>query len=195
MTPTLDAPELPTTDPADEQAEEAYGTQDYGPNNKDLPEQLVDVVRACIVEFQNQDKFTRRREVLHDRRNRYYERGYQHLNWNNSTGMFTLATPGGTITTQGGQEVQLPSYIDDYNIFHPNARILTSVLTQSLPGVDFQPTDPGISEDIDRASAAEGYTRIYDRMNDVNQIQTEIVRMMLLSGRTVSWSRTEEDGP
>lgn len=166
----------------------------YGKDNAQLPEQLVKAIRAAIVEFQGQEKFSRRREVMRDRRNRFYEAGFQHISWNNQQGAYTLASPGATISNSAGQSVQCPTYIDDYNIFFPYLRILTSVLTQNPPGVNFQPIDPSISEDIDKAKAAEDYAHAFDRQNDTPAIQAEIVRMMGLSGRTVSWTRTEEDG-
>lgn len=167
--------------------------EEYGPGNRDLPEQLVKAIKAAIIEFGDQEKFTRRREVLHDRKNRFYERGYQHISWNANNGGFTLATPGASITNSSGNSVQAPSYIDDYDIFGPYLWILIAILTQNPPGVNFQPNDPSIPEDIDKARAAECYAHAFDRMNDAKDLQTEIVRMMGLSGRVVSWTRTEQD--
>ena len=167
---------------------------DYGPGNRDLPQQLIDAIKAAITEFQGQEKYSRRREVLHDRRNRFYERGYQHISWNNQQGAFSLASPGAPIFNSSGESVQCPTYIDDYDIFFPYLRILMAVLTQNPPGVNFQPIDPSVPDDIDKTKAAEDYGHAFDRMNDVKLIQTDIVRMMGLSGRTVSWTRTETDG-
>src|ERR1035441_5046725 len=104
-----------------------------------------------------------------------------------------LATPGAMGTNQAGESVQFPIFIDDYDIFFPYERILISVLTQNMPGVDFQPNDPSVSEDIDGAEAAESYSQLFDRMNDVKQIMIDQARMFGLSGRCVSWTRTEED--
>lgn len=178
-------PDLDATDAEDPQPE-------YGPNNEDLPEQLVNALKACIVDFQQQEKFSRRQEVRWDRICRFYEQGYQHISWNR--GGWSMATPGGYGSGAGGQQVQFPTYIDDYNIFFPFLRILTAVLTQNPPGVNFQPIDPSVSEDIDKAKTAECYARAFDRMNDRNELQTQMVRFMGLSGRVVSWTRTETDG-
>jgi len=183
---TLDQP-VPPAEPEEE-------AQPYGPFNRDLPQQLIDALSATIREFQQQEKYTRRLEVLHDRKLRFYERGYQHISWNNTQGAFTLASPGSTMYNSAGQSVQCPTYIDDYNIFFPYLRILTSVLTQNPPGISFQPIDPSVSEDIDGAKEAEGYTKAFDRYNDIKALQTAIVRMMGVSGRVVSWTRTDEDG-
>lgn len=190
MTPTMpgideDFPDFPS--PEDEPPAEQYG-----PNNEKLPEQLVNAIKACITDFQQQEKFSRRAEVRRDRICRFYEQGYQHISWNR--GGWSMATPGGYGTGQGGEQVQFPTYIDDYNIFFAFLRILTSVLTQNPPGVNFQPIDPSVSEDIEKANAAEDYAEAFDRMNDRNELQTEIVRFFGLSGRCVSWTRTETDG-
>lgn len=193
MTPTL--PER-TDDLMQSQSDQQdQVAPDYGPNNINLPQQLVDILKAAVKEANQQEQYTRRREVLHDRRNRFYERGYQHVSWNFNTGMFTLGTPGGYITNSSGANVQLPQYIDDYDIFGPSCEILTAALTPTIPPVGFQPINPDSSDDIDKADAAEGYARAFDRMNDPRGILVQIVRMMLLSGRTVTWTRTETDGP
>ena len=156
----------------DQQPDPDQPQEDYGEGNKELPEQLVEALRSTIKEFGEQEKYTRRREVLHDRRNRFYERGYQHVSWNQS-GQFILGTPGAYVQNSQGESVQLPSYIDDYDIFLPYLRILISVLTQNLPGVNFQPIDPSISEDIDKAKTAEAYAKAFDRCSDVKSLMMQ----------------------
>lgn len=186
----------PPAPPENEQPDEEQEVQptDYGPANRDLPEQLVDAIKAAVKTFSEQERFTRRREVMHDRRNRFYERGFQHIypGYGNNQG-FTMGSPGGYIQNATGQTAQLPQYIDDYDIFGPYLWILVAILTQNPPGVNFQPIDPSIPEDIDKARNAENYSHTFDRMNDSKQIQADIIRMMALSGRTVSWTRTEQD--
>jgi len=190
LTPTeeIEAPQTDAEEPEEEQK------PDYGENNKDLPKQLVEVLRDAIVEFQGQEKFTRRREVRRDRRNRFYEAGYQFLQWSDTkNGGFTLLVPGGTVYNAAGGSIQCPAYMDAYNIFFPYFRIIQSVLTQTMPGVDFQPIDPSDPDDIDKAKTAEDYSKLFDRQNDIKDLMGQIVRMMAMSGRTVSWTRTEED--
>jgi hypothetical protein len=127
---------------------------------------------------------------LRDRQNRFYERGYQHI-YEGRNGAFIQGTPGAVITTADGADVECPTYIGDYNIFQPFERTIESVLTQNPPGVDFQPDNSNRSEDMEAAETAEGYRKFFNRANDVKGIQTDIVRMMCLSGRTVAWTRTE----
>ena len=185
------ASDLIGDDPEDEPVSE--GQADYGPDNEKLPKQLIEALRSAITERQLQEKFSRRREVMRDRKLRFYEQGHQYLFWNNTSGGFAIASPGGLITNAQNQSVQCPNYVDSYNIFQRYLLILTSVLCQNLPGVVFQPIDPCIPEDNDNAKTAEDYAKAFDRMNDVKSLMMQMVRMMGLSGRTVSWTRTEAD--
>ena len=180
-----------------EETEEQAPAQEspYGQDNRDLPKQLVNALKFAITEKQGQEKFSRRREVIRDRKLRFYADGFQHLSWSGGQGGgWAICTPGGTLTNDSGQSMQCPDFIDDYNVFFPFLRVVSSVGCNSLPGVNFEPIDPKIPEDIDKAKTAETYARAFDRMNDVKAIQEEIWRMFGLSGRTVAWTRTETDG-
>ena len=181
----------PTEAPPQEQQQ--YDQQPYGERNRELPKQLQDLVAGTIKEFQKQDTYLRRREVMRDRKARFYERGYQHLAWTGTgqSGGFALVTPGMQIA---GSAAQAPQYVDDYDIFWPYERIQLSILTQNPPGVDFQPDNPNLAEDTEAANTAEGYTKIFDRNNEVKAIQTQALRFMMLGGRTISWTRTEQNG-
>lgn len=193
---TAPSPIAPDLDPAQstEVDDAELSQQPYGEFNKELPEELVNILRAIIEKFQHQDMYDRRREVLTDRRNRFYERGYQHLVENSTTGQFTMQQAGGWVK-QGNVDIQCPSCIDDYNIVQPCQMILEAIMTQASAGVNFRPCDPSSAEDMDAAKAAEGYREHFDRQNDVNELRRQMVRMMALSGRTVIWTKTAEDGP
>lgn len=164
----------------------------YGPRNENLPKQLERAIRSAITKSQNQERYLRRLEVLHDRRNRFYERGNQHI-YEGRDDCYMLAIPGATFTDADGRTEEWGDYIDDYPIFHGFLWIIQSVLTQNGPGIDFQPMDPSKSEDNQAAETAEGLRKHFDRVNDTRRILREAVRMMALSGRTVCWVRTEEN--
>lgn len=161
----------------------------YGERNRDLPEQLKQAIKNALVDIGNQEKFDRRREVMRDRRNRYYRRGFQHIYENRTTGTFSMGVAGETVSTGNGS-VECPNYIGDYNIFRPTELVIESVLTQNPPGIDFRP-DSQTTEDLEAAHTAETYREYFDRSNDVKEIQLKIVQMMCESGRTVLWTRTE----
>ncbi len=164
----------------------------YGPNNEDLPEQLKEAIRSAIVACQAQERYLRRLEVLHDRRNRFYERGHQHI-YEGRDHCFVLAIPGASFTDPEGNEEEWGDYIDDYPIFHGFVWIIQSVLTQNGPGIAFEPKDPSKSEDNQAAETAEGLWKNFQRINDIKKIMRDIVRMFCLSGRVVVWTKTEEN--
>jgi hypothetical protein len=173
-----------------EETPDADQVPTYGERNEKLPEQLRNAIKGAVKEFQEQDKYDRRREVLRDRRNRFYERGYQHIYDNYRSGGFVQGQPGQVISVDG-RDIQCPNKIDSYNVFGPCLEILESILTQNPPGIDFRPINPNISEDMEASETAEGYRKMFDRSNDIKSIQTDIVRMMGVSGRTIIWTRTE----
>ena len=189
------APTLGTLDPAEapqESSPEVPPESPYGINNRDLPEQVVDILRATILEFQGQGKYLRRREVRRDWKLRLYQEGIQYIQWSNGTGYSQLVS-GGTVMNSVGQSMQCPKYMDVYNIFLRYFLIILAVLTQTLPAVRWQPIDPSNPDDVDKNKEAQNFAKLFDRFNDIKDILSEIVRMLGMSGRTISWTRTEED--
>lgn len=174
-------------------------TEDFGPNNENLPENLIECLRKITIAVQDVDgygKYLRRIEVMREWRNRLYEQGTQHIYWQGGPegGGFALVSPGGLVTTPNGQKVQAPRFVDDYDICGPYSSILTAVQTQDDPDVSFRAKNPNNPDDVDGASEAECYRDIYDDQNDVSATDVEIYRKLLLSSRVVAWTRTEEDG-
>ncbi len=187
--PAIEQPAL------EDQPEQQDWKQLYGEEFEDLPEQLVNALREQVREFQGQERWLRRREVMRDSRNRFYERGFQHIYWNTqgASAGFTLITPGGNATNAGGQMVQAPRYVDDYNLYQRYLQINMAILTQTSPGIDFKPDDAERSDDKQAAKTAELYRHEFDRNNDVANIRQATVRMMGVSGRTIRWTRTVKD--
>lgn len=164
----------------------------YGDENRDLPEELQQALLSLLQEAQRQDLYQRRLEVMRDRRNRFYERGMQHVYEDIRTGMFVQATPG-AVVQYGDGELQCGQFIEDYNIFGRALQIIIAKLTENPPGVDFQPDSGNSSVDLQASQAAEAYRLLYDRRNDSKELLTAIVRMFGLSGRTIAWTRTMAD--
>src|SRR5579872_2395518 len=80
----------------------ASGARTYGDNNIDLPEELQNALLSLVQEAQRQDLYQRRIEVCRDRRNRFYERGIQHVYEDIRTGMFIQGTPGAVVPDPSG---------------------------------------------------------------------------------------------
>jgi len=172
----------------------SYDDPDY-PNEKgwnlDLPDQLVKVLSSLGMKVNKRDMFDRRRELIRDRRNRFYEDGYQHI-YETRNGSFTMAAPGASVYSEGANYT-CSEYIDDFNITAPFCRIIYALQTQEPPGIDFQPKDPSRAEDNEAADSAEIFRHYYDRENPIKEWQMKVVRMMTLSGRIVGWTRNETD--
>lgn len=180
--------------PANEPQQQQSGARAYGENNKELPEELQNALLSLVQEAQRQDLYQRRVEVMRDRRNRFYERGIQHIYEDAVTGMFVQGTPGALVPDPGGDGmVQCGQFLDDYDIFGRALQIIIAKLTENPVGVDFQPDSADNSADLQASEAAEAYRLLYDRRNDSKDLLTAIVRMMGLSGRTITWTRTEAD--
>jgi len=184
----------PTDLPSPDQLQQPSGPRTYGEDNKDLPEELRNALLSLIQEAQRQDLYQRRIEVMRDRRNRFYERGIQHIYEDIRTGMFVQGTPGALVPDPNGDGmVQCGQFLNDYDIFGRALQIIIAKLTENPIGVDFQPDSADNSADLQASEAAEAYRLLYDRRNDSKDLLTAIVRMMGLSGRTITWTRTTSD--
>lgn len=155
----------------------------YGERNCYLPEQLKNALKIALEHLSTKELYDRRREVMRDRRNRYYRRGFQHIYENRQTGVYTMGAAGEAVSVGNGL-IECPQYIGDYNIVRPTELIIESVLTQNPPGIDFRPNTQ-TTEDLEAANTAEIYREFFDRHNDSKGIQLKIVQMMCESGRTI----------
>ncbi|MDE2103203.1 MAG: hypothetical protein KGL39_38510, partial [Patescibacteria group bacterium] len=147
---------------------------------------------SLIQEAQRQDLYQRRIEVMRDRRNRFYERGIQHIYEDLQTGMFVQGTPGALVPDPVGDGgyIQCGQYLNTYNIFGRALWIIVAKLAENPVGVDFQPDSADNIADLQASEAAESYRLLYDRRTDPNELQKALVRMMGNSGRTITWTRT-----
>ena len=190
MSPTLD--ETPPNDGIDAIQEHPEPLdapdQPYGERNVKLPQQLIDAFKAAVKEAQGQEMYIRRREVIRDRTLRFYERGNQHV-YPNNDGFFFQAIAGQASPLSNGE--MCPTYIGDFPIFNRFLQIQIALLSQNLPGTQFQPIDPNLAEDKEAASTAQSYSLMFDRSNSIRDLEKQIVRMFGVSSRCVIWTRTE----
>ena len=172
-----------------EEIQEKNEPPTYGERNCYLPEQIKNALKISLESLGTRELYDRRREVMRDRRNRYYRKGFQHIYENRQTGMFTMGVAGEAVAVGAGF-IECPQYIGDYNIVRPTELIIESVLTQNPPGIDFRPKTQE-TEDLEAANTAEIYREFFDRSNDSKDIQLKIVQMMCESGRTIVSVNTE----
>ncbi len=179
----------------------AQQPEDYGKNNRNLPEQLVNAITEVIKEAQQEDRWWRLQEVLRASLCRYYDLGIQHLwcdgfNW-------SQATPGQSYTNGDGEVDSFPDYIGDYNIFTAFAQILQAKISEPDIGIDFQPIRPDRSVDRQAAEAANAIRTQADIDRDPHEVMTEKIYFLEMDGAAVTWAGTRdqqddfggEDGP
>lgn len=163
------------------------------PDNKKLPGELQNALKGILQYVQQLDKWARRCEVIDARKQRFYWADQQYIYWNNNSCTFSTAQGGVSVSTPSGA-VDMPRYMDVYNIYKPYGRGLVSVLVQNPPGVRFEPDDPFSSVDIASANAAEKYRHRVDRNNDRKRLQADISRLFWTDGRVVLFTREEDGG-
>ena len=104
------SPEVDAVQEHPEQLPSEEPESPYGPRNEKLPVQLIDALKCAMKELAQQEMYVRRREVMRDRRNRFYERGYQHI-YETKGGQFTQGAPGQWVQVDG-RDIQCPNYIE-----------------------------------------------------------------------------------
>jgi hypothetical protein len=161
----------------------------FGENNRELPDQLKDVLEQLVKEFQNEDMYDKRVEDLIDRKLRFYDDGVQHFYADLGTGAYQIGAQGAFIDL-GENSFTCGDYMGAYNITRARRRTIDSVLTQNPPGIVFEPDRPDRSEDQEAAETAEGYRHLFDQKNSDAELQQQVTRFIELSGRVVSWTFT-----
>ena len=126
--------------------------------NRELPEQLKQALTEALKDIGKQEMFDRRREVMRDRRNRYYRRGFQHI-YEQRGGGFAVGVAGETITTASGS-FECGQYIGDYNIYSTNPHGYRKRPHAEPPGIDFRPKTQ-TTEDLEAANTAETYREYF----------------------------------
>jgi len=184
------APELEPPQEAPELSQQAdvAGSPDPLENDEVGQAQL----KALVRKYATQDKMVRRLETQEASLQRFYNKGYQHIWWDNAAGLFAIAN-GASAFASNDDSTDMPRYMETYNIYGPYGRISSSVLTQNPPGVNFEPDDPSKSVDIDAAKAAEAYRHFIDRTNQRKKLQSQIADRFWTDSRVVTYTRLVQD--
>jgi hypothetical protein len=185
----------PAETEAPEQPQQGYGVgygiqTEYGINFRDLPDKLKQAFLDAAKKAQGQEKYIRRQEVLQDAEHRFYDMGIQHIYCRNN--QYQIAQPGVTVNV-GGEELNYGTYIDDYNILTAFLLIQRAKLTQNLPQIDFQPSNPNEPDDMEAANAAEGIKIDFDRNSDMRALADQFFYHLQMGGRAAIWTSIEDD--
>lgn len=193
-TTTLNLQDNPTTTPAT-QARPSGSMDDIGPDQKDLLKDNTEAqsaVKELVKHFMGLDKWVRRQEVIETRRQRFYWRNDQYIYWKSDAVGFLPAISGQSVNS-GEDSVNVGRYTDVYNIYTPYGESILSTLIQNPPGVNWQPTDPSNPQDITASRTAEKYQQKIEDENDRKTLQSTVGRLFYTDGRTILYTRQEED--
>ncbi len=115
---------------------------------------------------------------------RLYDRGYQYLLPRKGGGW--IMPPFATDYNRGSQRKGGQKWYGyETNIYTTYGEIITAALTRDIPAVRFFPEDPTSDADITAAKAANNYSRIFSRNNDLLDLQHQLVYYLRTDGRAV----------
>lgn len=163
----------------------------FGINNRKLPESLQKAICEVIKECQREDRWMRLQEVLQDATLRYYDVDIQHL-WNNNN-ILSLAVAGNTYIGPDGGAEYFPDYSNDYPVFNAFSQIRQAKLSEPDIGIDFQPINPKRTSDREAASAAEAIRMMSDLDQDPHETVTRKVYFTDMGGRCCTWKKLAND--
>ena len=159
----------------------------------EIPEEISNAIKELAKEFAGRDRWIRRWEIQKVRKNRFFWRGNQRLIWNGQEGAYQITPYQGGSTTWTSDAADRPQYLDTTNIYQAYGRIVIAALTQNLPSVRFEPSDPDAPLDIQAASAAEKLRKVIERNNDMTSLQVGLGRLLWTDGRVVAWTHYVRD--
>lgn len=149
-------------------------------------------IKALVKYFQGLDKWVRRQEVIDARRQRFYWRNDQYIYWKSDAVGFLPAISGQSVNA-GEDEVNIGRYTDVYNIYTPYGESILSTLIQNALGVNWQPVDPTKPEDVIASQTAEKFQQRIEDQNDRKNLQGIVGRFFYTDGRTILYTRHEDD--
>jgi hypothetical protein len=140
------------------------------------------------------DKIERRAEVLETRQQRFYYRSIQHIFWNENMACYTIPASGvGGQFMIGSTAIDMPRYMDVYDIYTPYGKAIIASFTQNQPGVRFKAKDPKKGADNTAKAEFERYRHYFDQSNDNKKLQQDMARLYYTDNRTVTYVRYDED--
>jgi hypothetical protein len=159
-------------------------------DQKPISATLQKQLEKLIVELCKPDIYPRRFEVRQARLQRFYYRNEQHLIWNGDqkqwNGILTKDT--------GNDEDEQGRYRYTLNIYKQCAQTFIASMTEFLPGVKFQPSNPKNPEDITTSETAEKLKLVIERNNNINDLFQNAAMRFWTDGRTAFYTRYVTDG-
>lgn len=139
-------------------------------------------LKELVVGALKEDQPSRRSEVRNAWKQRAFRNGIQQLYYDNKTySLHPLSESG----------MDLPRFMDVYNIYTPHWRSFVSLLT-ATPGINAVPKNLQRSTDVTAAAYAEKMRLRTDRLLNMKDLQAEAAGLFCTDGRVVVWTRMEK---
>ena len=93
-----------------------------------------------------------------------------------------------------GPSMQMDLALLPTNIYSSYAQIIISSLTRAVPNVRWEPQDADNDVQVTACEAADKFTKVISRNNDLVMVQTDASRYFWCDGRALYYTRFELDG-
>lgn len=155
----------------------------------ELSTQEKNEIKALVTKASRRDFPARLIEVIWAWEAALFYRGFQ----------FLLPRTGGGWVIPGestgfGPSMQMSLALLPTNIYSSYAQIIISSLTRAVPGVRWEPQDADNDAQITATEAADKFTKVVARNNDLVMIQTDACRYFWCDGRALYYTRFVKDG-
>lgn len=161
--------------------------------NEDLDEDLQAALKDLVGRFSDEFLYPRRIEVMRCWKARSFWNELQHLAWNWDNNCWDIIGPAGVMANGSNSNSQDSAVYYATNIFQGFGESYIAIMTQSVPGVRFDPVDPDEAADVETARIADSFRRYIQRENDPIALLTKATFLSWTDGRIHGWTRWEMD--
>ena len=155
----------------------------------DLTVAEKNAIKELVTKASKRDYPARLIEIIEAWQAALFYRGFQFL---------VPRTGGGWIipgeSTGYGPSMQMDLALLPTNIYSSYAQIIISSLTRAVPGVRWEPQDADNDAQITATEAADKFTKVISRNNDLVMVQTDASRYFWTDGRALYYTRFVLDG-
>jgi hypothetical protein len=149
----------------------------------EISEDTKTLLKKLVKKFTNKNPTARRVEVKKARQQRAYLNGQQNIFWNANESCWR------TFENGSGRQAEEESNAYYLDVYGATSRAMSAVLTQSIPGVRFEPANPDEPVDLATARSAESLRKVIERDSDVEQVLSDVARYLWTDGRTAVYTR------
>jgi hypothetical protein len=189
-------PPLPGTVAPDEtpkpKSDGASTAQNFGLNNRELPEKLQQALRRLKNDYKSESIATRLQEVKRVVQARNFWKGLQDLVWSETEGGWRL--PFEQSWPENISEEEYPRYAFVTNFYQAFGLSIIAVLSQSIPRTRLMPSNAQDPKDIATATASSDIVKLVERNNDAQTLLTEIAFIYWTDGKVGTYTRFVVDG-